>query len=137
MSARLIALTDEARSAIGAEFLTMYTFPYKVGRESRSALGRVAFSIERRLGSAPQLNDVYLREDSPGQVFHISREHFLIDRDEEGRYFLSDRASACGTTVNGETIGGDRRGGRVALHDHDVIVVGTPASPYSFRFRVG
>jgi pSer/pThr/pTyr-binding forkhead associated (FHA) protein len=137
MSARLIALTDDTRRAIGAEFLTLSTFPFRIGRESRTALARMAFSLERRLGSSPQLNDVYLQENPLGQFFHISREHFMIDRDEEGAYFLTDRGSVCGTTINGETIGGDRRGGRVALHDHDVIVVGTPASPYSFRFRIG
>jgi hypothetical protein len=33
-------------------------------------------------------------------------------------------------------VGGNRAGGRIALHDQDIIVAGTSASPYVFKFVV-
>jgi hypothetical protein len=130
--ARLIALTDEARHAIGAEYVTLARLPFKVGRESRSMLTRLSNSLDRRIGSAPQVNDVYI--DEKDRFVHVSREHFLIDLDEDG-YFLVDRGSVCGTIVAGRQVGGDRRGGRARLRDHDLIIVGSAASPYLFKFR--
>lgn len=53
----------------------------------------------------------------------MSREHFMIDHRDAG-YVLVDRASTCGTIVEGETVGGERKGG-------------TSRSPYVFKFRVG
>jgi hypothetical protein len=133
MPVRLVALSDGARHAIDGEFLTIERFPFRVGRESRSMLARMASELERRLGTAPQVNDLYIVEHPLEKFHHVSREHFLIDLDH-GRYFLTDRGSVCGTIVAGRTIGGDRAGGRVELHDQDVIVVGTTASPFAFRF---
>ena len=92
-------------------------------------------SVERRLGMAPQLNDVYLVEPVL-QVEHVvSREHFLIDVTQE-KFVLIDRGSVCGTTVNGKTIGGDRRGGQTELHDQDEIVLEAEGCPFVFKFRV-
>lgn len=59
-----------------------------------------------------------------------------LRRDGAG-YILVDRASTCGTIVEGQTVGGDTRGGTCSLHDGDVIIVGTSRSPYAFKFRVG
>jgi len=66
----------------------------------------------------------------------VSREHFEIDRSDTG-YMLVDRASTCGTIVEGQTVGGNTRGGTLPLHDGNVIIVGTSRSPYAFKFRVG
>ena len=86
--------------------------------ESRAALGpRRRRSNGSPIGSA----------ESPAQ---------RIDRDDAG-YVLVDRGSTCGTRVEGEIAGGDTRGGTIALHDGDVIIVGTSNSPYTFKFRVG
>jgi len=68
--------------------------------------------------------------------FHVSREHFEIDRDDAG-CILVDRASTCGTIVEGQTVGDETRGGTLSLRDGDVIIVGTSRSPYAFKFRVG
>jgi pSer/pThr/pTyr-binding forkhead associated (FHA) protein len=77
---------------------------------------------------------VYLVEhDEP---LNVSRAHFQTDRDEVG-YVLVDHGSTCGTLVEVEIAGGDARGGTIALHDDDVILVGTSNSPYAFKFRVG
>jgi hypothetical protein len=59
-----------------------------------------------------------------------------IDRGDT-RYFLVHQASTCGTIVEGQRMGGHARGGRMPLHDGDVINVGTSRSPYVFTFRVG
>jgi hypothetical protein len=131
-TARLIALTDQARDAIRGDFLVITRFPFKVGRESRTMLSKLSMSLERRLGTSPQLNDVYI--DERDHVVHVSREHFLIDVTDEG-FILVDRGSMCGTIVAGRRVGGDRTGGWVALRDQDVVIAGAASSPYVFRFR--
>jgi pSer/pThr/pTyr-binding forkhead associated (FHA) protein len=91
------------------------------------------FVRERRSPGSRPANDLYLVEhDEP---LNVSRAHFQIDRDDAG-YVLVDRGSTCGTLVEGEIAGGDTRGGTIALHDGDVIIVGTSKSPYVFKFRV-
>lgn len=132
MAVWLVALTEEARIALRGEQHVIERFPFKVGRESRLAGRRAREVSERRTSGAPQLNDLYLVE--PGEVLNVSREHFAIERDGD-RYVLVDRGSACGTLVEGRLVGGDRSGGRTELHDHDVIVAGTSASPFIFKFR--
>jgi predicted component of type VI protein secretion system len=87
----------------------------------------------RRLGDSQRTCARYLVErDEP---LNVSREHFEIDRDDTG-YILVDRASTCGTIVEGQTVGGQGRGGSIPLHDGDVIIVGTSRSPNVFKFRV-
>ena len=81
----------------------------------------------------PPLNDTYLVEAT--QRHHVSGEHFRIDF-TQGKFVLTDRGSMCGTTVNGKTIGGQRRGGHTELHDHDEIAVGDATSPLVFDFCV-
>jgi hypothetical protein len=132
VAAWLVALTEEARAALKGQQLVIERFPFKVGRESRvGALGS-RNAPERRLATAPQLNDLYLLE--AGEWVNVSREHFAIER-EGDRYYLVDRGSACGTLVEGQRVGGDRAGGRTELRDQDVIVVGTANSPFVFKFR--
>jgi FHA domain-containing protein len=133
MAAWLVALTDEARKTLHGEQRVIEHFPFKVGRESRATAATASSASERRTGTTPQLNDLYIVD--AGEVLNVSREHFAIEH-EGGRCSLVDRGSVCGTIVEGKVIGGDRRGGRLALHDHDVIIVGTSASPFVFKFRV-
>ena len=71
-----------------------------------------------------------------GEVLHVSRERFQIEQ-QEGRHFVVDRGSACGTIVEGRVLGGGRQGGRAEVHDQDVIIVGTSASPFVFKVRLG
>ena len=80
-------------------------------------------------------NHIYLVEPVL-QIYHVvSREHFLIDF-TQGKFVLTDRGSMCGTTVNGKTIGRDRRGGHTELHDQDEIALKAKGSPFVFKFRV-
>ena len=106
-TAILVAASDEARAALGGKKeVRIKQFPFKVGRESRSnPLARIKTEVERRLGGAPQLNDLYLIEPASTRLLHISREHFLIDRIGD-RFVLVDRESACGTIVAGFVVGG-------------------------------
>ena len=133
--ARLIATTGEARRALGKAEIRIERFPCNVGRECRTAVKKAVMFVERRLGMAPPLNDLYLVEPVL-QVNHVvSREHFLINF-IRGKCVLIDRGSMCGTTVNGKTIGGDRRGGHTDLHDQDEIALEAEGCPFVFKFRV-
>lgn len=134
--AALVAVTEEARCALGnREKLLITRFPFRVGRESRSPNPPATPPlIELRLGVAPHVNDAYLLESPWADLFHISREHFLIER-EGDQFFVIDRGSMCGTIVAGHPIGGNRTGGRTQLHTGDVIVVGNSSSGYIFRFE--
>jgi pSer/pThr/pTyr-binding forkhead associated (FHA) protein len=133
MRARLIALTDEARRALDGRERLLGHFPFRVGRESRVLSAAPWTRGERRLKTAPELNELYLVDEL--EPFHVSREHFQIEADGD-RFFLADRGSACGTLVEGLPVGGDRREDRVELHDHDVIIVGLATSPFVFKFRL-
>lgn len=134
-SATLVAVTDEARSALDSQPAVRLTeFPFKVGRECRRRLERLQTEFDRRVGGVPPLNNLYLIEPSSDSL-HISREHLAIGH-MDGRFFLLDRGSACGTTVAGTHVGGDRTEGRAELHDGDLIVIGSGDSPYVFRFHV-
>jgi len=129
----LVALTPEAHAALDARDLMITRFPYRVGRESRGTQGTPQGAVKERRGAESKpANDLYLRDRT--EPLNVSREHFSIERDGTG-YILLDRESTCGTIVEGQTVGGDARGGRIPLHDGDVIIVGTSLSRYVFKFR--
>ena len=131
----LVALTPESRTVLGASQTEIERFPYRVGRESRGTqrIGGGFVGERRSPGSSPT-NDLYLVEND--EPMNVSRSHFQIDRSDAG-YLLVDLESTCGTIVEGTLVGGDTRGGTIALHDGDVIIVGTSNSSYAFKFRVG
>lgn len=127
--AALVALTPAARDAMGREYLVLDRLPFRVGRESRRDAATAAAAEERR-GFGRPANDLYITEGRPGGW--VSREHFSIERSESG-FVLVDRGSRTGTLVAGRSVAG--QGGRVPLHDQDVIIVGPIDSPFVFRFR--
>jgi pSer/pThr/pTyr-binding forkhead associated (FHA) protein len=129
----LVALTPESSEAIRAKEINIPHLPFRVGRESRKPQWTDQGLVGERRTAAPPNNDLYLVEQS--EPMNVSREHFLIDK-EGGIFHLRDRGSACGTLVEGETIGGGGRPDRVALKDHDVIIIGTSLSRYIFKFRL-
>jgi pSer/pThr/pTyr-binding forkhead associated (FHA) protein len=131
---RLIALTDQARRALRGDFLIIDRLPFRIGRESRLGTDdRPPNPGKERRHAGLSVNDLYIIEE--GGVLHVSREHFLIE-EIMGEYFLVDRGSLNGTIVEGRAIGGDRRGGRLHIQDHHVIIVGSSTSPFVFKFRV-
>lgn len=129
----LRALTLEAQSALHAHERELETFPYRVGRESRSPNAGWAKTQgpERRAGASPT-NDLYLWEKDQHSV-HVSREHFEIVQ-EGDEFYLVDRCSALGTWVEGQLVGGNRRGGKVRLQPGHVIIVGSYHSGFIFKF---
>ena len=133
----LEALTPEARAALDGRDLVVVPsdcLPFRVGRECR--LGAHAWqgtAHDRRQASRPN-NDLYLHD--PGSVKHVSREHFQIDRDAQGKFTVTDRGSACGVTVGSTSIGGNRRQESAPLHPDNVIIVGGRDSPYAFKFSL-
>jgi pSer/pThr/pTyr-binding forkhead associated (FHA) protein len=139
--ALLKAVTPEAKAAInksclGEELIGIWSFPFRIGRESRVHVveGELVISERHRPGkeSLPN-NDVYLLDG--GKQLHISREHLSIEKTAEG-YRVSDRESACGTTVNTDTVGGEESGGAHPLSDGDRIRLGGMNSPFVFEFIV-
>lgn len=130
----LVALTSEAREAIGGVTVVATPLPYRVGRESRGLRGFLEnFTTEQRWPGAPRSNDLYLLELS--EQLNVSRQHFQIEWNGQG-FVLVDRGSTCGTIVEGEQVGGEGEGGTVPLHDGDVIIVGSAFSPFVFKVRV-
>ena len=136
-TATLVAVTDEARRALGADEVRVVIGSFKFGRERRTAPREMKLPAalrDQRGGAGPELNDVYLPED-PAAALQIAGAHFTIE-DDDGQFFLTDRGSSCGTIVAGQRLGGRRKGGRTELRDGDEIIVGTRSSPYIFRFQI-
>ena len=129
----LQALTPEACRALGGRSeAALDVFPFRVGRESRTGAEPVPAEIlERRTGQIKPTNDLYLLDEA--FVKFISREHFQIERDEEG-FLLRDCGSVCGVVVADEWVGAERKGGVSRLRDGDRLRVGGPDAPYEFRF---
>lgn len=136
--AALEALTPEAAMAVPQGMITdglisIRAFPFRIGRESRvqTVKGKIERVERPKLNDREPNNDLYLVDR--GQLLNISREHLLIEAGEDS-YLLKDRGSACGTKVNGQSLGGNDSGGATSLADGDEIVIGTADSPYRFRF---
>ena len=131
----LIPLTREAKLSIFGQTVRLTRFPFRIGRESRVTMVHGEWHyMERRKSKVPPNNELYLFDE--GELKNISREHFQIERDDNGEYFLFDRGSACGTVVDDVVIGGKDRTGRHPLREGSVIVIGTETSPYRFEFRL-
>lgn len=131
-TAALAALTPEAKVAIGGAQLAIGTFPFRVGRDSRAGKRPIArVLMDRRRPVSRPNNELYLPEPEPAT--NVSREHFQIEHNG-AQYVLVDRQSTCGTIVEGQVVGGKQTGGAVPLRDGDVIIVGTSASRYVFKF---
>ena len=129
-------LNAETRESIERDSAVIERLPYRVGRESRfgmTADGQWR-SLERRSGEDPASNELYMHDH--GKLLNVSRDHFQIERGDDGGYVLVDRGSTCGTIVDGETVGGSEEGGRCPLKSGARIVVGTHDSPYAFEFRL-
>jgi len=136
----LQAMTLEALEAVPQGqridgYVLIHRFPFRMGRESRVRRSHgVIERIERpKLAEREPGNDLYLMDQ--GKLLNISRRHLVIEKTADG-YLLVDRGSACGTMVNGRSVGAEERGGKVPLRDGDVIVLGTASSPYRYKFIV-
>lgn len=136
--AALKPMTPEAVDTVPQQYLTdglivIKDFPFRIGRESRVAMvnGRLEAVERPKLNDTKPNNDIYLIDR--GHRLNISREHFQIEKNEDG-YYLLDRGSASGTKIEGRNIGGNDMGGGTDLIDGDTIGVGAKNSPYIFQF---
>lgn len=141
-AAALLALTSEAAEAAPAGHLrdnlvAIYSFPFRIGRESRTQLdekrGKLIRMERPKSGIHEPNNDLYLVDQ--GQLLNISREHLLITRDSR-QFKIMDRGSACGFLVNDIAFAGRDQGGEAPINDGDVLTIGSKTSPYRFRFVV-
>ncbi len=129
----LSGLTEIAREAIGQGDVRIDHLPFRVGLERRrtSALWR---GLERRLSKAQRTNDLYLI-DAAWENSQVAPEHFMIT-EHEGRLVVVDRGSRHGTGVGAQRLGGHGQREVADLHHGDLITVGSPASPFIYRFRL-
>jgi FHA domain-containing protein len=117
----LFGLTPAAAAVFfPARALRLAPLPFRVGR---LPVAGEAQPLE--------VNDLQLSDTRP---FHVSRDHFAIERGPDGVQ-VRDRGSYVGTIVNGVQIGGHRHVATVPLAvGENEVVAGSPKSP--FRFRV-
>jgi CRP-like cAMP-binding protein len=119
----LYPVTRKAAECLPEDGLVLSTFPFRIGRAS-----------EAREPQPLDLNDLWLLDEAP---FQVSRNHLSIDMWDGHQYIVRDRGSQLGTIVNEQTMGGPARGNVAALAVGDnVVVVGSPVSPYQFRVNV-
>jgi hypothetical protein len=136
----LKCMTPKAKKAVPEnmrhnDLIPIHYFPFKIGRESRIGTTEGEFEIlERRKSSYTRLsNDLYLQDNS--ELLNISRQHLTIEESGSG-FTVIDRGSACGTIVQGKSIGGKDKGGSCPLKDGNLIVMGIEGSPFQYQFIV-
>ena len=134
----LQAMAPEAKASVSqgaleGDLVRINNFPFSVGRESRMTEmdGRLIRTERIKHVDGDPSNDLYLVDAA--RPLNVSREHFRIHQSSDG-YMLSDRCSACGTSVENQRIGGRDSGGKIALKDGDIIAIGIEDTPYIFKF---
>ncbi len=140
--AALVAQTVEAAAAVPMqnkqdEIVAIWDFPFRIGRESRVEIGEDGeLLVKERFKHSfvtDRTNDLYLVDF--GEKFQLSREHLRIDH-IDGRYYILDRGSKCGSEANGVRIGSGTEEERTEIKDGDTIILGTSNSPYRYTFVV-
>ncbi len=132
-------LTPKAQNSIkkahyNHEFVSIFQFPFSLGREARMQYvdGEIIINERHKLGHEPN-NDLYLVDDE--QFLQISREHCKIIRRDDG-YVVIDRGSACGCSINAIQFGGNDMIDEHPLSDGDILTLGTDESLYQFKFII-
>ena len=115
---RLLADDENARGCLPDGEVLVNSFPFNVGRKSRSSLTQ---------------NDLSIEDQKP---YSVSRDHFAFDRQGD-RMVIRDRGSYLGLRVNGRHIGGDRQEASIALEPgENTLVLGESSKAFSFRVLV-
>ena len=131
----LVPVTRRAKRAIEHRgHIEIDEFPFRVGRESRIGCrwGRFTGLECRHEDSLPN-NDLYLLSKGKNAKY-VSREHFQIEKREDGIFELVDRGSTLGTTVEGKHLTGNHAEQRAALQNGTPIAIGPADSPLVFKF---
>lgn len=135
----LIPLTNEAKNSIidikNNNVISMFTFPFRIGRESRMSENEKGFFVKLRILSNPSKpnNDIYLFNST--QNLEISKEHFEIEK-INNTFFIKDRNSTLGTKLNNEEIGKENANKKYLLKDTDKIKIGSNNSKFEFEFLI-
>ena len=118
----LTGLTKFARLALNNKPLTIFYFPFRIGRLSRTDL----------VSSAKQ--DLLIPDNQP---YSISRNHLVFEK-ENDKIILVDHDSTCGTIVDDVSIGRKNNGeSRVELGiGQHTIAIGGSGSPFLFQALV-
>ncbi len=118
----LKAATEHLRQRILKSEFVARKFPFRMGRWSDDFQSDVFIS-----------NDLFIRDEFP---YQISRNHCAIER-EGLQFYILDRGSALGTTVNGVHIGG-KGGDTVAplRSGENELRLGGETSPYLFHLTL-
>ena len=118
-----------SRQLLEKSTLEVTEFPFRIGRENR----RLGKKRENRFRQNTPNNDLYIRDSSP---HFVAREHMQIEHTDCG-YYVRDRGSLTGTTVNGRLIGGGGLETKASLNPGDnQIVLGENDSPFRFIIRI-
>lgn len=88
--------------------------------------------MERRELQAAPNNELYIHDLN--DILNVSREHLQIEQLDDGSYMVEDRDSTCGTIVDDTPIGSVEESTRCPLKEGSLIRVGTPESPFVYRF---
>lgn len=131
----LLPLNEKSKQSLqNDKIISIKNLPFKIGRESRLGENERGFFVKLRILSddSKANNDIYLIDND--KFLQISKEHFEISVNDSNEYILKDRGSSNGTTLNGNTIGGNRQTSENILEDGDIIQIGSDNSEYKFQF---
>lgn len=118
----LVGVSEEAKKALKNKELEITKFPFRVGRESHSKESDILVN-----------NDLYLKDRIP---YNVSRNHFSVSR-LSNLIYIFDRGSTLGTIVNGIRIGGPvKKNDLILEQEENLIIVGSPESPFQFKLLV-
>lgn len=114
------ALTAEAAATLPEHTVAIRRFPFRIGRRTPG-------------GDPLGQNELSLPDEEP---YQISRSHCAVVR-VGTRYFLIDRGSRLGTTINGAHVGGQESTGCAELREwSNEIALGGPDTPYRYRLTI-
>ncbi len=119
---RLTGLTREAQSVLNNKVLNIQKFPFKIGRNSSHVSDAIFVN-----------NDLSIDDVLP---YNVSKNHMSINF-YQNQFYILDRGSSLGTTVNGKNIGGNVNNYKIDLNKgENTVVIGAEASPYQFKISI-
>ncbi len=115
--------TPKAQKAIGGKTVALSALPFRIGRKVEGASADVL-----------SVSDLGLDDAAP---FTISRNHCAVDRIPSGGFFVIDRGSTLGTTVNGMRLGAQASTFQAQLNSgRNSLILGRQDSPYRFFLEI-
>lgn len=117
----ILANSRRAHQSLPANGVVVNKFPFRIGRAGSDDDGPL------------DNNDLVLQDSHP---YTVSRNHFAIERRSEG-FFIVDRGSRVGTTVNGVHIGGKSESSEASLRSgENSLHIGARGSHFRLHIRI-